>query len=180
MKTALDLGKKALDSMSGQIPARRNLPKSAVNINQLIREVVSICSDQMIAAGIDFNWCPEKHLPAVYGHETRIRSMLKQLIENAIEAMNSRGIKERSLEIVSKKIGSFVSIEIIDSGHGIPKELELKVFEPFFSTKSSGSSCKGMGLTMVQDIVNEHAGLIAISCGENRGCRVSVQLPLKS
>lgn len=185
MRTALDLGQKALGDLGDMVPTRRNLPKRAININQLTREVVSICSEQMSAAGIDFHWYPEKHLPSIYGNETQIRSMLKQLIENAIEAMNASDIEERSLEIVSKEISGFISIEIKDSGPGIPEELELKVFEPFFSTKYhgakyNGNSCQGMGLTMVQDIVNEHAGLIAINGGKNRGCLVSVQLPLKS
>jgi C4-dicarboxylate-specific signal transduction histidine kinase len=93
--------------------------------------------------------------------------------------MNTSDIDERTLEIVSKKINGFVSIDIRDSGPGIPEDLELKVFEPFFSTKSHGNSCQGMGLTMVQDSVNEHAGLIAVHGGKNSGCLVSVQLPLK-
>lgn len=178
MKTAMDVGKNALDSLIGLAPTQRNLPKTAININQLIREAVSICSDQMSAAGIDFYWHPEKHLPSVQGHETRIRSMLKQLIENAIDAMSSKDIKQRSLEIISKQINGYVRVEIIDSGHGIPQDLELKVFEPFFSTKSECESCRGMGLTMAHDIVNEHAGLISLGCSNSGGCLVSVQLPV--
>lgn len=184
MRVALELGQKALDSLTVLVPASRHLPKVSVNINQLIREVVSICSEQITTAGIEFQWHPEKYLPSVWGHETQLRSMLKQLIENAIDAMASSKIKEKSLNIVSKLINGYVCVEIIDSGEGIPEELELKVFEPFFSTKTgcstTNSSCRGMGLTMVHDIVNEHAGLISIRCGEAAGCTVSVQLPILS
>lgn len=181
MRTALDLGKQALESLTELVPARRNVPKVGVNVNQLIREVVSICAQQMSANGIEFHWSPEKHLPSVLGHETQLRSMLKQLIENAIDAMSSSTVTERSLEVVSKLVNGVACIEIIDSGDGIPQELELKVFEPFFSTKTnSANSSRGMGLAMAQDIVNEHAGLISINCGKNGGCIVSVQLPIFS
>jgi nitrogen fixation negative regulator NifL len=180
LRAALFEGEQALESLTSLLPVRRHAAKVPVNINQLIREAVSICADQMSAYGIDFQWHPAMRLPSVLGYETRLLSMLKQLIENAIEAIGSSNSQQRSLDIVTSAESGFVTIEILDSGPGIPQELELKVFEPFFSTKSGCQSCRGMGLTMVHDIVNEHAGIVSLGCRVENGCRALIQLPVAS
>lgn len=178
LRAALAEGEQALDSLTNLLPARQVAPKVLVNINQLVREAVSICAEQMSTYSIDFEWQPARRLPSVLGYETRLRSMLKQLIENAIEAIHFSHVKERSLQIITRAESGVVTIEILDSGPGIPAGMELKVFEPFFSTRSDCQSCRGMGLTMVQDIVNDHAGMVSLSCRTQSGCQVCVQLPV--
>lgn len=178
MKLAHQTGQEALKSLTSMVPTNRVFPKTTVNVNQLLREAISICSTRLSSAGIDFNWQPEKTLPGIWGQETRLRAMFKQLIDNAIEAIEMGNAQYRVLEIATRSGNGFVNIEIMDSGSGIPENLELKVFEPFFSTKEGHSSRKGMGLAMVHEVVNQHAGMVSLGCSRFGGCNVSIQLPL--
>ncbi|ABP79009.1 nitrogen fixation negative regulatory protein [Stutzerimonas stutzeri A1501] len=181
MREASQAGMDALESLSGSIPQRRAGGCVPVNINQLIREVVSLMTDQLLAQGIVVDWQPALRLPWVMGAEGRLRSMIKQLLENAIEAMSQNQDNPRTLSIVTRVQGQrVVRLEIADSGPGIAPELALKVFEPFFSTKPPHKTGRGMGLAMVQETVTEHAGTVHIDSGYDQGCRIVVELPFSA
>ncbi len=178
MKSALDAGTKALTSLTDLSPLRPQANKGSININQLIREVVSIWSPQFSMYGIEFHWNPEMHLPLIVGYETRLRTMIKQIIENSVEAMSGSDCNDRELNVETRSDGEFVCLEISDTGPGVPENLAIKVFEPFFSTKPACHGCRGLGLSMVHEIVNEHSGIVSFDRDHNRGCKVVVQLPI--
>lgn len=180
LKEALDAGTGALDSLMASMPVRVEEPKLPVNINQLIREVVTISTDRLLSQGIVVEWSPALRLPWVMGRESRLRSLLKQLVDNAIDAMSARAIQRRELLLRTTAEKDVVKIEIIDSGPGIPADLVVKIFEPFFSTKPPHMGCRGMGLSMVQEIVMEHAGTVHIDTSYKSGCRVVVELPFST
>lgn len=180
MQEAQKAGLEALDSLTASIPVCPEEAKLPVNVNQLIREVISLSIDRLLAQGIVVDWKPALHLPWVMGRESRLRSVLKQLVDNAIEAMSARNISQRDLLISTFVEKQVVRIEICDSGPGIPADLTYKVFEPFFSTKPPHKGCRGMGLPMVQEIVAEHAGTVYIDTGYRNGCRMIVELPFSA
>ncbi len=177
LREALDAGTKALDSLMESIPVRIEEPKLPVNINQIIREVISLCTDKLLAQGIVIEWSPALRLPAVMGRESRLRNLFKQLLDNAIDAMSGRNVSKRELQIKTREETDIVMIEITDSGPGIAPDLAVKVFQPFFSTKPPHKGCRGMGLPMVQEIVTEHAGTVRIDTHYRQGCRVIIELP---
>ncbi len=177
MQEAQEAGLEALDSLSDSIPITVEEAKMPVNINQLLREVINLSIQDLLAQGITVDWKPAMHLPWVMGREARLRSALKQLVANAIEAMSSRNISRRELFISTTVERQVVRVEIVDSGPGIPGELVFKVFEPFFSTKAPHKGCRGMGLPMVHEIVSEHAGTVFIDNAYRQGCRMVVELP---
>ena len=81
-----------------------------------------------------------------------------------------------------------VDIEITDTGSGIPPEVMPKIFDPFFTTKDSGKSSdrglyvgkgSGLGLYIVEEIVNEHGGCIAVDSTVGKGTCFLIRLPLK-
>ncbi|MCG8311767.1 MAG: nitrogen fixation negative regulator NifL [Pseudomonadales bacterium] len=178
MKEALDAGKAALDGLTEMSPSHKYIAKSPVNINQVVREAVSICSDKMSAYGIDFEWKPQMRVPTILGFETRLRSMIKQLVENAIDSMQASHVVDRVLEITTSDANGYLVIDVIDTGPGIPDELSVKVFEPFYSTKSKATEYRGLGLSMVHEIVNEHSGMITMDRIVPRGFKISVHLPV--
>ena len=180
LKEALDAGTSALDSLMASIPVRVEEPKLPVNINHLIREVITLSTDRLLSQGITVEWSPALRLPWVMGRESRLRSMLKQVIDNAIDAMSARAINRRELLVRTSAEKDVVKIEIIDSGPGIPAALVVKIFEPFFSTKPPHNGCRGMGLSMVQEIVTEHAGTVHIDTAYKNGCRLIVELPFSA
>jgi protein-histidine pros-kinase len=112
-------------------------------------------------------------------HPNKLRSLFKALVDNAIEAMSARGWRERELLVITRaRLGS-LEILIDDSGPGIPPALQLKVFEPFYTTKREGRRHLGTGLATAQQIAADHGGSIEIDSERKVGCRVCVLLPLK-
>lgn len=180
MREASAAGQEALDSLGGSIPVRMAEARMPVNLNQLIRDVVSLSTDQLLAQGIVVDWQPALRLPWVMGGENSLRSMIKHLISNAIEAMSHNQADERELFISTRVENHVVRMEITDSGPGIPPDLALKVFEPFFSTKPPHHYGRGMGLPVVQEIVSKHAGIVHVDTDYQEGCRVIVELPFSA
>ncbi|MGB5818887.1 MAG: ATP-binding protein [Saonia sp.] len=89
---------------------------------------------------------------------SEINQVWTNLIDNAIDAMDQNG----KLHIKSYKDGNFIKTEIIDSGEGIPEENLSTIFDPFFTTKAIGEGT-GMGLEVVQRIINQHNGEIKVT-----------------
>lgn len=180
LEEALTAGNGAMDSMRDAMPAALEESKKPVNINELLRESLALSTERLLAQGITVDWQPALQLPAVIGRERRLRSMFKQLLDNAVDAMSERTVRHRELTIITRGETGGVCCEIIDTGPGIAPALQLKVFEPFFSTKTSGNGCRGMGLPMVHDIVTDHSGTVHIDLSHRTGCRVVVRLPFIS
>lgn len=180
LEDALHAGQETIDNMRGAMPPPLLESKKPVNINELLREALSLSTERLLTNGITVEWQPALHLPAVIGRERRLRSMFRQLLDNAIDAMSERNIKQRELRITTSAEKDVVTCEIIDSGSGIAPELRVKVFQPFFSTKTAGSGCRGMGLAMVHDVASDHAGTVFIDAEYQPGCRMVVQLPVSS
>jgi len=102
---------------------------------------------------------------------------LVNLIVNACEAIASEGVVViAEKEAVDERRGPVVSIRISDSGPGIPKSIQEKVFQPFFSTKEEGT---GLGLTIAARIVSEHGGWLELNAREGKGATFIINLPLK-
>ncbi|GAB1257751.1 hypothetical protein NBRC116494_22530 [Aurantivibrio plasticivorans] len=174
---ALDAGRSALENLIGSLPPPIDESKKPVNINQIIREVLSLSTDSLLRAGVTIDWQPSIHLPCVIGQERRLRSMFRQVLTNAIDALSESHSAEREIDIVTKADASQLTIEITDTGPGIPEDLLLKVFEPFFSTKKTHDGFRGMGLPMIQETVSDHSGTVYIDSKYKAGCKVVIQLP---
>jgi two-component system nitrogen regulation sensor histidine kinase NtrY len=102
----------------------------------------------------------------------QIRRVMINLIDNAIEAMEQRGIIE--IETQHDPSNNLVRIIVADDGPGIPASERDKLFLPYYSTKRRGS---GLGLAIVRRIVAEHGGSIDLSDNAPRGTRFAVELP---
>jgi nitrogen fixation negative regulator NifL len=179
LQQALSSGQEALETLSASMPEEPEEAAMPVDINQLIREVLSVSTDRLLARGIVVDWQPTPVLPKLVGRESQLRGMLKQLIDNALDAMDEKSLVRRELNVTTSQPATDVlQVVIEDSGPGIPEELKVKVFEPFFSTKGKGGKRAGMGLVMVQQVVNEHNGNITIQTPEKGGCRITLELPL--
>jgi nitrogen fixation negative regulator NifL len=175
---ARDAGVLALQEMQRSIPVRPKESKAPVNINQVLREVISIAVNRLLANGVVIEWKPAVHLPAVMGAEQRLRSLFKKLLDNAIDAVSTRNVDLREINLCTRVENNSVIIEVTDSGDGIAPDLAVKVFEPFYSTKPPGQRSRGMGLSLVQEIVNEHLGTVEVDRHYQQGCRMRVILPV--
>jgi nitrogen fixation negative regulator NifL len=179
LQQAFNEGQQALDRLRASMPAVKQEPIGPVNLNQLVREVLAVSTERLLTLGVVVDWQPAPVLPVVTGREQRLRAMIKQLIDNAADAMTQRGIERRELRIATTATSDSLVLSVEDTGPGIPEDQRLKVFEPFFTTKGGRGGRAGMGLPMVQDVVNEHAGTVEIDPGYRGGCRIQVRLPLR-
>ncbi len=174
---AIASGQQALEELRSMIPGETREAIGPVNLNELLRDVLDLSTGRLLAAGVMVIWKPQAMLPALHGAPNKLRSLFKALIDNAIEAMNVRGCRERELTVASKVRADGIEVVIEDSGPGIASSLQFKVFEPFHTTKRGGGHL-GTGLSSAQQVAADHGGCIEIGPAAVRGCRVRVLLPL--
>ncbi len=177
LQETLEKSNQALDNLRQCIPLPENNKetKHPINLNELLRDILGILTQQLLAEGIVVDWKPDWALPSILGSPTPLRGLFKQLLSNAIEAMAAhRGLRE--LRILTQGAPDTVTVTIEDTGPGIPEHLRFKAFEPFFTTKKA-SKHTGMGLSTAQEVVNLHAGTIHIDPHYLQGCRIILQFP---
>jgi PAS domain S-box-containing protein len=141
------------------------------DLNGLIRELVEFVRYELEAAKIvcDLRLSPD--LPGIRYDERYIKQALLNLVKNAVAAMPSGG----TLTIRTVPAGDEVRLSVSDTGIGIPEENLPKIFEPYFTTKESGS---GLGLTLVFKIIKEHRGEITVKSKEGEGTAFTIILPV--
>lgn len=170
-------GEQAIATLQAAMPPEPQAPAGPVNLNEVLRDVLMLETEALLAAGITVDWRPAHMLPSIQGDGDALRTLFRQLVANAVEAMNVRGWAERNLCVETCVAGRHVRAAITDSGPGIPAALRLKVFEPFFSTKQARSAGRGVGLSLAQEIVSRHRGMLEIDPGHAGGCRLWVTFP---
>ena len=112
--------------------------------------------------------------PAIDADPVRIRSVLANLLSNAIRHTPAGG----SVIVSVSRSGETVSIAVRDTGEGIPQEVRSRVFERF--VKGPGSPGAGLGLAIAKDIVTAHGGSIDLTSEVGKGTEVRVTLPIAS
>lgn len=123
----------------------------------------------------------------VMGNATQIHQILMNLLTNAYQAMEEDGgtldltlgdmrVEGRDAVLRNLPPGDYVRITVSDTGPGIPPEIRDKIFEPYFTTKKTGSGT-GMGLALTHGIVKSHGGTIHVTSEEGRGSVFTVLLP---
>jgi len=105
----------------------------------------------------------------------RLLQVLTNLIINAIDAMDCRGGIEIRTDIIQKREARFCRLTVKDSGKGMAKDIIPYVFTPYYTTKDSGT---GLGLPIVERIINDHGGSIWFNSAEGTGTTFFVDLPV--
>jgi two-component system, NtrC family, nitrogen regulation sensor histidine kinase NtrY len=120
-------------------------------------------------------------LPAIEADRGQLTQVLLNLLENARDAIASRGEPEGGRIVVSTRrgdAGDRVEITVEDNGPGIPPEVKDRMFTPYFTTKQ-GKGGTGLGLAIVHRIVSDHGGRIIVGDTAGGGARFAVELPLR-
>src|SRR6201981_3950332 len=109
-------------------------------------------------------------LPLLQLDREQMKQAFYNVIKNSLEAMTRDG----TLRIRTDLDDTHVIIQFIDSGGGMSAENLSRVFEPYFTTKPSGT---GLGLLIVRRIVREHGGELSIESGQGNGLTLTIRLP---
>lgn len=161
---------KKLMLFSRQMPRQIN----AVNLNTIVQSILYFIDIRFQSRGIKIVERLDQHLPVIEADSVQISQVLVNLITNAIHAMAGGG----KITIATKRKQNQVSLVVSDTGSGMSNEVKEKIFEPFYTTKPVGQGT-GLGLSVVQGIVEEHKGKILVSSSPGKGSRFEIVLPLR-
>ncbi|MCP5540341.1 MAG: PAS domain-containing protein [Akkermansiaceae bacterium] len=140
------------------------------DLNQIVRESVEFLAPEVADRDIRVRLSLRENLPPLRLDRDQMRQAFYNLIRNAAQAIGSGG----ELTVATNCDDYQVSVSFADTGPGISPENLGKVFEPYFTTKKTGS---GLGLLIVHRIVREHGGEIEFASGEGSGTTVKIYLP---
>jgi len=146
----------------------------AEDIKILLLDLLSFTSGELRDKGVEVVHRLDEGLPPVMADESQLRRAFLNLVRNAGEAMAATG-EGGTLEVVARLLRGQVEVRVKDNGPGIAPEDRAKVFEPFFSTKETGT---GLGLALTQQIIQEHGGTIELESEPGAGTTFVVRLPV--
>jgi len=116
-------------------------------------------------------------LPKITCAPSQLNQVLLNLVTNAAQATPEEGGK---ITLRSRMVDAdHVAVDVIDNGHGIPKDVMPKIFDPFFTTKDIGKGT-GLGLSISYKIIESHGGRIDVTSEVGKGTRFTVVLPIKA
>jgi signal transduction histidine kinase len=140
------------------------------NINTIVEEAVRFFAPEIKDRDIVVEQELRSDLPLLELDRDQMKQAFYNVIKNSLEAMKHRGI----LRIRTDMDASHVLIGFTDTGGGISAENLSRVFEPYFTTKPSGT---GLGLLIVRRIVREHGGELSIQSSDGKGLTLTIRLP---
>jgi signal transduction histidine kinase len=140
------------------------------NVNNLVDEAVRFFAPEIQDRDIVVEQELRSDLPLLQLDRDQMKQAFYNVIKNSFEAMKRRGI----LRIRTDRDDTHVLVSFTDTGGGMSPENLSHVFEPYFTTKASGS---GLGLLIVRRIVREHGGELSIESNEGKGLTLTIRLP---
>ncbi len=144
----------------------------SVDMNELIREMVLVLSNEANRRSIEIQTELAEGLPTVIADRVQIQQAMMNLMLNGIEAI---GDTSGQLSIKSKlKEDGQILISVIDTGVGLPAEAVDRIFDAFFTTKPQGT---GLGLAITRSVIESHGGRIWASANSGRGTTFHFTFP---
>jgi len=165
-----------LKKMVNEFSNLARLPEVNLTLNNLaevIEEALAVYRSAHLHITFELNQITS--VPMFLFDREQIKRALLNLLDNAVASIGDQG----KIEVAISHDSAFkiVRIEVKDTGQGIPDELKPRLFEPYFSTKRSGT---GLGLTIVHTIISDHQGFIRVKNNYPQGSIFVIELPLRS
>jgi PAS domain S-box-containing protein len=148
-----------------------------VDVNKIITDTLALLEHQFKTSHITVEDELADHLPRIQGNTGRLQQVFLNLFLNAKDAMNGGG----RLRVVTSN-GTGVSVAVTDTGSGIAPEHIARIYDPFFTTKTTPSEGQnrgtGLGLSVTYGIIQEHAGKIRVESRPGEGTTFYLDFPL--
>src|SRR5271169_1996289 len=150
-----------------------------VSLNKVIADTLALLEHQFKVAHIQVKPELYENLPLIQGNAGRLQQVFLNLFLNAKDAMAGGGVLN-----VATLNGEFVSVRVSDTGSGIAQENIQRIYDPFFTTKTSPTDGQnrgtGLGLSVTYGIIQEHAGNIRVESRPGEGTTFTLDFPLIS
>ncbi len=156
----------------GELARPVAISKEPVNLEAVIRDSLSLIGRETDLHNVSVETALDPDAPEIHADPDKLRQVLLNLVLNAVQAMKGSGTL--TIKLSRDQSGRNLIIEVADTGEGISREDRPDIFEPYFTTKQSGT---GLGLAVVRNIVKAHQGEIKVSSEPGRGTVVRVILP---
>lgn len=156
---------------------RKDMPeKSPVNINDIIQEVLLLVRQNLNEYSIILRLQMADDIPTVQAQHIQIDQVILNLVKNAIEAMSTDSLMNKTLLIKTELTeNEKVRVTITDSGKGVEDDIRKRLFTPFSTSKKNGM---GLGLSISEGIINEHGGKLRLKSSSAQGSVFQFTLPV--
>jgi signal transduction histidine kinase len=149
----------------------------STDLNQVIRETVSLVEHQLKTSKIELTLDLAEGLPTIHGNPGKLQQVFLNLLLNAKDAMPAGG----QLRVVTQANGHVEAV-VSDSGSGIAPEHLKRIYDPFFTTKTTPKPGErrgtGLGLSVSYGIIQEHAGKIHVESAVGAGTTFHLEFPI--
>lgn len=147
----------------------------SIRLNDTIKDSIALLQHEIVSHNITFTADLQDDMPDIVASRDHLQGVWTNIIKNAIDAMeNSRG----QITVTSRFANREFTVTIRDTGKGIPENRKNEIFEPFYTTKSSGRGT-GLGLSVVHRIIKQHNGYIQVDSKVGEGTLFTIRLPEK-
>jgi len=154
-----------------------------VQINNVLERAMEILGQQLKVRGIEVVWNLAPDLPLILADPDRLEQVFINLLINARDAIDEKWQSqshqkgEKKITLKTSTDESVITVEVRDTGPGIPASMLERIFEPFFTTKKVGQGT-GLGLSISYGIIKDCKGSIRAVSGENEGTRFIIKFPI--
>ncbi len=146
-------------------------PRSEVfDLHDMLHSLVSLYT---ATDNLEFQWHPVPQRIVLFADKTQLNRLFTNLLQNAVEACDN--VENKKIVMSEELEEGYVIVKIADNGHGIPQQVQEKIFTPNFTTKSSGT---GLGLAMSKNIIEQAKGDLWFETKENGGSVFFAKIPL--
>jgi signal transduction histidine kinase len=150
--------------------------RARASLNDVVDDVVALSRHLVHTSGVTLNLELEENLPWVLVDVNQMKQVLLNLIHNALQAMPTGGDLRISTQSDSHGGREWIRISVHDTGVGIPKLDQTRIFEPFYTTKGDHGGT-GLGLSVTYGIITDHGGQIDVESQPGAGSKFTVWLP---
>ena len=153
--------------------------KTLCALNGILNDTFDLISKKAAAQGVQIEKKLTPDLPLLEADHDQLKQAFINLALNALEAMPSGGklFITSFLESKNHKENSFIGVKMEDTGSGIDPKVQMKIFEPFVTTKETGT---GLGLYITKKIIESHKGDLRIQNREKHGVEVLIRIPTQT